>query len=71
MISAVKLKRHVTGASILSIIIGKLCHRQKSYLVILFKVDKGPKLGFHRAILPLSLAVRLRMKDNGEFLLDA
>ena len=71
MISAIELKSHVASTSILGIIIGKLCQRQKSCLIILLKENKGSKIGFHRTILPLNLAVRLRMEDGEEFLLDA
>ena len=70
MISEVELKRHVSGASILGIILSKLCHKQKPCPVILLKVDKSPKVGFHRAILPLSLNVYLRVKSNEKSLFD-
>ena len=59
MISTVKLKRRVANASIFSIILSKLYHRQKLYLVILLEVDKNSKVGFYCAVLSLDLAVHL------------
>ena len=61
----------MAGASILSIIVGKLCHGKKLCSIILLKVDKGPEVGFYCIILPLRLAVRLQMEGGKESLLDA
>ena len=71
MISAIELKRCVAGVGIFGIIIGKLRHGEKSCPIILLEFDKGLEVGFHRTILPLSLAVRLRVEGGGEFPLDA
>ena len=71
MISIVELEGHIANANILSIIVGKLYHRKKLCLIILLKVDKNLEIGFHCAILPFDLTVRLWMESGGEFPLDA
>ena len=71
MISAIELERCVAGAGILGIVVSKLRHGKKSCPIILFEVDKGLEVGFHRTILPLILAVRLRVEGGGESPLDA
>ena len=71
MISVIELERCVVGASILGIIVSKLRHGKKSCPIILLEVDEGSEVGFHRTILPLSLAVRLQVEGGGESLLDA
>ena len=59
MIFAVKLKRRMTSASILSIMIGKFCYRKKPYLVILFEIDKSLKINFYHTVLLFSLTIHL------------
>ena len=71
MISAIELKKCVAGASILGIIVSKLCYGKKPCPIILFEVDKGSEVGFYHTILPLSLTIRLRVEGVGESLLDA
>ena len=71
MIFVIELKRRMTGADILGIIISKLHHKKKPCPIILFEIDKNPKVGFYCAILPLSLAVCLQVESVGESLLDA
>ena len=66
MISAIKLKKCVAAASIFSVVVSKFHHRKKSCPIILLEIDKGLEIGFHRIILPLCLAVRLRVESNGE-----
>ena len=64
MISAVELEKRVTGASILDIIISKLSYKKKPYPIILFEVDKAPKVGLHFAILSLGIAICLKMESS-------
>ena len=64
MICAIELKKRVAGASIFSIIISKLCHKKKSCLIILFKVEKSPKVCLYYAILSFGLVICLRIKSN-------
>ena len=71
MIFAVEFEERVAGASILGIIIGKLCHGKKPCPIILLEVDKNLEVGFHYTILPLNLAVCLQVESGGEFLLNA
>ena len=71
MISAIELKKCVAGAGILGIVVSELRHGKKLCPIILLKVDKGSEVGFHRTILPLSLAVRLWVEGGRESPLDA
>ena len=71
MISAIELERCVAGTGILGIVVSELRHRKKSCPIIMLKVDKGSEVSFHRTILPLSLAVCLRVEGGGESPLDA
>lgn len=64
--TAIQLKKRVTGTCILSIVISKLGHWQEPSPVILFEIDKGSEVGFHRAILPLGLVVGLRVEGGGQ-----
>ena len=71
MVAIVQLEQCVAGACIPSIIINKLDHLQEPCLIILFKVNKGSKVGFYGAVLPFRLTVYLRIEGSGEPLLDA
>ena len=71
MISAIELERCVAGAGIFGIVVSKFRHGKKSCPIILLEVDKNLEVGFHHTILPLSLAIHLRVEDDGESLLDA
>ena len=71
MISAIELEKCVAGAGILGIVVSKLRYGKKPYPIILLKVDKGLEVGFHHIILPLSLAVCLRVEGVGKSPLDA
>ena len=66
MISTIKFKKCVAGASILDVNVGELRHGKKSYLIILLEVDKGSKIGFYCTILPFGLTVCLWMEGDGE-----
>ena len=71
MIPAIELKKCMANASILGIVIGKLCHGKKPCPIILFKVDKDSEVSFYLTILPFGLTFRLWVEGNGEFPLDA
>ena len=64
MIFTVELKRCMASGSIFGIIVSKLDHRKKLYLIILFKVDKSLKVGFYYFILPFSLAIYLKIEAS-------
>ena len=71
MISTIEPEKYVAGTTIFGIIIGKLYHKKKPCLIILLKVDKSSEIGFDYTILPLNLAIYLRVENNREYLLDA
>ena len=60
----------MAGADILGIVVSKLRHEKKSCPIILLEVDKGFEVGFYHTILPLNLAVCLRVEDSRESPLD-
>ena len=64
MVAVVQLKKSVAGACILGIVISKLGHGQELGPIILFEIDKNLKVGLHGAVLPLCLAVCLRVKGG-------
>ena len=64
MISAVKLKKSIASICIFCIIVSKLRYRKKPYTIILFKFDKKLKVSFYCAILPLKLAIFLRIESS-------
>lgn len=61
----------MVGARIFCVVVQKFGYLQKSYPIVLFKFDKGPKIGFYYTILTFCLAVFLRLKGSQEFPLDA
>ena len=61
----------MADASILGVIVGKLHHKKKPYLIILLKVDKSLEINFHYTILLLSLAIYLQIKGGRESLFNA
>ena len=71
MIFGIEIERCVAGAGILGIIVSEFRHKKKLCPIILLEVDEGSEVSFYCTILPLSLAVRLRVKGGGEFPLDA
>ena len=71
MISVIELEKSMVGASILGVVISKLRYKKKPCLIILLKVDKSLEVNFHHTILPLSLAVCLRLKSNEKSPLNA
>lgn len=62
VVAAVQLKECIAGASIFRIIIGKSNHWKDLCLVVLLEIDKSTEVSFYYIVLPLSLAVSLRVK---------
>ena len=62
VVAIIELERGVTGAGIFSIIVGKFRHLQQLCLIILFPIDKCSKIRLYCAILPLRLAICMRLK---------
>ena len=56
----------MTNASILGVIVDKLQHKKKPYLIILLEIDESLEVGFYYTILPLSLTVHLQMEGGEE-----
>lgn len=48
----------------------KFCYAQKFFSVILLPINKNPEIDIHDAILPLGLAVCLRIKDSRQLSFD-
>ena len=64
MISIIKLERYVINTDILGIIINKLCHKKKLCSIILFKVNKGWKIGFYYVVLLFNITICLRLESD-------
>ena len=71
VVPVVELERHVPHASVSCIIISKFYHGQKPRLVVLFIINEDSKISFYCAVLPLSLAIGLRVKGSRKPPFDA
>ena len=71
MISTIEFKRCIISASILGVVVSKFRHKKKLCLIILLKVDKSLEINFYYIVLPLSLAVHLRVEGDKKSLLNA
>ena len=70
VIAIVEFERCVANAYILGIVVGKLSYQKELSSIILLVINKNSKISLHYTILPLNLAVSLRIEDNKEPLLD-
>lgn len=70
MITIVEFKMSVAVAHILGIMVGKLSYQKEPCSIVLLVVEKSPEIDFHGTVLPLTLAVNLRVKAGGKPLLD-
>ena len=61
----------MANTCIFGIIISKLGYRQECNLIILLEIDKSLKISFYNTVLPLCLAICLRVKRGKEFPLNA
>ena len=68
MIYIINFKKLVVNIAILYIIVGKLYYKKKQYLIILFKVNKGSKIGFYYIILPFCPFNYFQVNDKKKFL---
>ena len=66
-----KVERHIPRTNIFFVIISELRHGQEPRPVVLFVVNKGSKVNFYHADLPLSLAVGLEMESSQKHSFDA
>ena len=71
VVPAVELKKHVPRTNVFCVILSKFRHRQKPCPVVLFVINEDSKVSFYCAILLLSLALGLRVKDGRESMFDA
>ena len=71
IIFIVELKKRIAGARIFDIIIGKFYYKKRLCPIIIFKVDKDPKIDFYYTILLFDLTVYIWVEDIRKFSLDA
>ena len=64
VVLAVELKKHISYANMVCVIISDLCYGQEPCSVVPFVINKSSKVNFYYAILLLSLAVGLRVKGG-------
>ena len=70
VVPIVKLEKRIPCAGF-RIIISKLHHRQEPRPVVLFVINQSSKVSFHYAVLPLNLAIGLRVEGGREPPFDA
>lgn len=70
VIAIVELQKCVASGCIFDNIIDKFSHRNKPSLIILLAINKNFEIDFYYIVLPLSLAIDLRIKSNRKLLLD-
>ena len=71
MVPAIELERRIPRTGMFCNIISKFHYAQEPHPVVLFVINKGSKVSFYGAVLPLSLAVRLRVEGSREPLFNA
>lgn len=70
MVAVVDIERRVAGVRIFGVVVNKLSYWQKPSPVILLIINKRFEVCLHSAVLPLGLAVCLRMNGSRKLLLD-
>lgn len=60
----------MAGAHIIYIIISKLSYQQESSLIVGLKINKNLEINFYYTVLPIYLAISLKIEDNWEPLLN-
>lgn len=70
VIAAIQLKKYMVSVCIPGIIISKLNNKPKLFSVILYPIDKEPKIYFYYIVLSFSLPINLRVKSYRKLLLD-
>lgn len=61
----------MAGSYFFGIVINKFGYKKELSLVILFKIDKSLKIGFHCTIVTIGLTVNLKIKSGKEFSFNA
>ncbi len=60
----------MTNAGIFHIIVSKFNYRKKLGLFVLFVIDKKLEIDLHHTVMPIGLAIHLRVKSSKEPLFD-
>ena len=71
VIVTIQLEKRIAVAYIFGIFISKLGQGQEPSLIVLFKVDKDPKISLYNIVLPLYLVINLRIESHRKSLFDA
>ena len=71
MEAAIEFEKRVAGAGVLGIVVSELSHWQEPCTVILLTVYEGSEVCLHCAVLPLCLAIGLRMESRRKSSLDS
>ena len=56
----------MAGARTLGVVVGELVYRKEPCSIVLFKVNKSPKVNLHSVVLLFCLTVCLRMERSRE-----
>lgn len=70
MIVTVELKRRMASTHILSFVVCKFYYEHEFCLIIILSINKSMQIGFHCAILHLSMAVCLQIKYSEKLSLN-
>ena len=70
VVATIEFEKCVGDAYIFGIITGKLGYWKELSPIVLFIIDKNFEVCLHCTILPLGLAINLKMVGNKELLLD-
>ncbi len=60
----------MAGAQILGVVVGKLSYQKEFSPMILFIINKGSEVSFYCTIIPLGLAINLRVESCRKPLLN-
>ncbi len=70
VVASVEFKRCVADARILDVVVGKLSYWKESSPIVLLIIDKNFEVSFYCTVLPLGLAISLRVEGSRELSLD-
>ena len=70
MLATVKFEGHIAGTRIFCVVVSKFSYWKEPSLIILLVVDKSPEISLYCTVLPLGLAISLRLEDSSKLLFD-
>ncbi len=70
MVAIFKLKKNKANACIFCIAVSKFSYWKNLNPIILLVIDKSSEINYYCTLLPLSLAINLRIKSDKELLLN-